>query len=332
MKRMRESSEQLTVRRESRTGRIIRGAGVLAVAGLAVLGADQLGFKFPGLGLFNGGKSDPAPHGEVIYKGQTAKTASSRFLIEIGKGDAVIDVKAKQNWDKPGGIFSADFQSTNGTASVSDARDRSRPATLHVQTRYCANGLIEKTVKPDAKTGQTTTSVVFNMGKLSVCDATLLHTVSNDSSFHQDDTPALFQGKFDSFVAHAAETQAKAAPCPSDELAQYTSTNYQDYARRILAADLQVPIEAVTVLPGTVGITDPETQAMLDKSLKSFANKKDPAHPSQKFPALDMQYLSASGRAVSDSCYTNYGAVSLSNLEQFNPAATLAHAIDQQGS
>ena len=43
-----------------------------------------------------------------------------RFLIDVGDGEAVVSVKAKQNWDRHGWLVNGDFQSTNGTSSVAD--------------------------------------------------------------------------------------------------------------------------------------------------------------------------------------------------------------------
>src|SRR5262245_44060247 len=107
---------------------------VLFVAGLVVVALILSGtglVDIPGVpDWFGGGSDDPAARGSVFYEGQEAKSASEEFLIDIGDGEAFISVKARQNHDKPGNIFSGDFQSTNGTSSVADPDDRDSPARL----------------------------------------------------------------------------------------------------------------------------------------------------------------------------------------------------------
>jgi hypothetical protein len=94
------------------------------VPALAVVGAGGLVFAVVNWGIvdlpdwFGGGRSDPAPRGSVIYEGQEAKTASEDFLIDIGDGEAMVVVQAKQNWDRSGWIINGDFQSTNGTSRM----------------------------------------------------------------------------------------------------------------------------------------------------------------------------------------------------------------------
>ena len=118
---------------------------------LAVVGAGALVAAVVNSGIidlpdwFGGGRSDPAPRGSVIYEGQEAKTASEDFLIDIGDGEAMVVVRAKQNWDRSGWIINGDFQSTNGTSSVADPHDGDRPARLAVRVDYCADGTITAT-------------------------------------------------------------------------------------------------------------------------------------------------------------------------------------------
>ena len=147
----------------------------------------------------------------MIYEGQEARTASERFLIDVGDGEAVVSVMAKQNHDKSGWLINGDFQSTNGTSSVADPSDRGTPAKLRVAVDYCASGVISTERDGDDRT------VTFDMGELFVCDTTLEHTADNDAAFQQDDTPTDFHGDFVSFVAGAVEAAA-APPCPADQL------------------------------------------------------------------------------------------------------------------
>jgi hypothetical protein len=84
----------------------------------------------------------------VIYEGREAKAASENFLVDIGDGEAMVAVQAKQNWDRSGWIIDGDFQSTNGTSSVADQQDGDRPARLAVKVDYCADGTITTTETP----------------------------------------------------------------------------------------------------------------------------------------------------------------------------------------
>jgi len=321
--------ERSTVRKMVTKPIAILGIGL---AGLMAANAVDINMPdIPGLnGLFEGGESDPTPRGDVIYQGQEAKTAVERFMIEIGGGEATVAVKAKQNHDKDGGLLDGDFQSTNGTSSVADPDDRDRPADLVVSMRYCADGMIETKTETITQTDPETNeaqefvkkTVVFDMGRITVCDATLEHTPDNDAAFKQDDTPDRFHGDFVSFVAGATEAAAVAAPCPTDELENYTSPLFGSYVRQTLANQLDIPETDVVVEAGTIGTTDRATQAELKADLESYANKRDPDNPDKEYEALSIQYMDLDGEAVANSCYTNLGSVELSTLQDLNSSTT----------
>jgi hypothetical protein len=279
--------------------------GAVVVVALAVVARTSL-LDLPG--WFKGGRSDPAPRGDVIYEGQKAKTASEDFLIDVGDGEAFVSVKAKQNHDKSGWLINGDFQSTNGTSSVADPANRDAPAKLRVAVDYCADG----TITAEERNGER--HVTFALGHLYVCDATLEHTPDNDAAFQQDDTPADFHGKFVSFVAGAAETAAAAAACPTAELDRFRTPEYLAYVRGQLADRFGLPADAIEVEAPTVGASDDDTKAALDERLGSFLDLEDPDHPDTTYEALSVQYLSGDGTAVDDSCYRDPGAKDLDAL------------------
>jgi hypothetical protein len=291
--------------------------GGRVVPALAVVGAGAIVFAVVNGGIidlpdwFGGGRSDPAPRGSVIYEGQEAQTASEDFLIDIGDGEAMVVVQAKQNWDRSGWIINGDFQSTNGTSSVADPRDGNQPARLAVQVDYCADGMITTT---ETRGDDPVTSIRFAMGRLYVCDTTLEHTAANDSAFKQDDTPNDFHGSFVSFVARAAEATAAASACPTDELAKYRTDEYTSFVRRQLAERFRMSVDDVDVVAGRVGESDDATKEDLHAALRSFANKRDPDDPSKTYEALTIQYLSGDGEAVTDACYEDAGARDLDDL------------------
>jgi len=291
--------------------------GGRVVPALAVVGAGAIVFAVVKGGIidlpdwFGGGRSDPAPRGSVIYEGQEAQTASEDFLIDIGDGEAMVVVQAKQNWDRSGWIINGDFQSTNGTSSVADPRDGNQPARLAVQVDYCADGMITTT---EPRGDDPVTSIRFAMGRLYVCDTTLEHTAANDSAFKQDDTPNDFHGSFVSFVAGAAEATAAASACPSDELAKFRTGEYRSFVRQQLAQQFRLPVANVDVVAGRIGGSDNATQRDLRATLESFANKRDPDDPSKTYDALTIQYLSGDGEAVTDSCYKDPGGRQLDDL------------------
>jgi hypothetical protein len=290
-------------------GRVVRALAVVG-AGAVVLAVINGGFiDFPD--WFDGGRSDPAPRGSVIYEGQEARTASESFLIDIGDGEATVAVQAKQNWDRPGWIVNGDFQSTNGTSSVADPQDRDVPARLAVNMDYCAEGLITTT---ESGGDDEATSIRFDMGRLYVCNATLEHTSANDSAFKQDDTPNDFHGSFVSFVARAAEATAAASACPTDELAKYRTDEYTSFVRRQLAERFRLSVDDVDVVAGRVAESDDATKEDLHAALRGFANKRDPDDPSKTYEALTIQYLSGDGEAVIDACYEDAGARDLDDL------------------
>jgi hypothetical protein len=304
---------------DANAGRVRRwfARGGRIVPALAVVGAGALLFAGVNWGVidlpnwFGGGRSDPAPRGTVIYEGQEAKTASEDFLVDVGDGEAMVAVQAKQNWDRSGWIINGDFQSTNGTSSVADPEDGGRPARLAVKVDYCADGTITTT---ETRGDDPVTAIRFEMGRLYVCDATLEHTTTNDAAFKQDDTPNDFHGSFVSFVARAVETTAAASACPSDELAKYRSREYRSFVREQLADRFRVPIANVDVVAGRIGHSDDGTQRELRAALESFANRKDPDDPSKTYEALTIQYLSGDGEAVTDSCYRDPGGRKLDEL------------------
>jgi hypothetical protein len=292
----------------------------LLVTLLTVVGLLAIGSVVGRTGLFgffdlpdwlDGGRSDPAARGEVIYEGQRARTASEHFLVDIGDGEAVVSVKAKQNHDKSGWLINGDFQSTNGTSSVSDAADGDLPATLRVAVDYCADGTIT-TIEP--VDDQSARAIRFDMGDLFVCDATLEHTRENDAAFHQDDTPAEFHGRFVSFVSGAAEAVASAAACPTDELERFRTSEFTDYVRTQLAEHFALPATDVEVVAGTVGSSDDDTKAALAERLDSFTALRHPDDPDATYEALSIQYLSGDGTAVEDACYRDPGATDLDEI------------------
>jgi hypothetical protein len=293
-------------------GRAVRlGLGVgaaVVVVGLAVALIPR--FDLPN--WFEGGRDEPAPHGDVIYRGQRATSASQRFLVDVGDGEAVVAVKARQNHDKSGWLINGDFQSTNGTSSVSDPSDGDSPAKLRVAVDYCASGTITAIRQTGGDHEQ---AITFDLGELFVCDTTLEHTTDNDAAFHQDDTPNDFHGRFVSFVAGAVETAAAAAACPTDELDKFRSPEYLDYVRGQLAQRFGVPAASVDVTAPTIGASDDDTQHALDRRLSSFLEHHDPDHPRRTYEALSVSYLSGDGAAVTDSCYRDPGATDLDDLD-----------------
>ena len=294
--------------------------GVVAVVLLVVAGSGLIKFNNPLDGLFGGGESDPSAKGEVIYEGQTAKSASERFLIEIGRGEGIVSVKATQNWDTPGGPFSGDFQSTNGTSSVRDPENTDTPAKLQLDVRYCSTGFVEVESAKNAETGNTeTTHVTVNVDEIFVCDVVLPMNERNAGAFHQDDTPDEFNREFVGFVAGAAEVAGKAAPCPTDQLEEFQTAEFNAHLRKEMAKSLGVPESMVDVKTGRIGESPQDVKDQLKKDLDSYANKVDPDDPSKTFPGLDMTYINGGGAAVDDACYLDAGATPLEELEQFEP-------------
>src|SRR5262245_22390705 len=279
---------------------------ILAAVGLVVvlvaIGRVANLFDLPG--WLDGGRSDPAPRGDVIYEGQQARSASERFLIDVGDGEAVVSVMAKQNWDRHGWLVNGDFQSTNGTSSVADPANRGAPAKLRVAVDYCASGLI-------STEGHDGSAVRFDMGELFVCGTSLTHTADNDAAFKQDDTPNDFHGQFVSFVSGAAETAAAASPCPTDQLEQFRTRQFTSYVQDQLAAQLGLRAADIDVVAPTVGASDEDTRAALDERLSSYLERRDPEHPDRTYEALSIQYLSGEGTAVTDSCYRDPGATKI---------------------
>jgi hypothetical protein len=297
---------------------------VAAVAGALALAAVSRGIlDLPD--WFEGGRSDPGPRGDVIYEGQEARSASEQFLVDIGDGEAVVSVRAKQNHDSSGWLIDGDFQSTNGTSSVADPDDRGTPAKLTVGIDYCADGLIT-TITPvdgdeagegDGGEGDGSAPVAavrFEMGDLFVCDATLEHTEANDAAFQQDDTPNDLHGAFVSFVARAVETTAAASACPDDELAEFRSADYTAFVRSQLADRFGLAEDDVEVVAGRPGRSDEETRDELRARLDSFTSVSDPDDPSARYEALSFQYLAGDGEAVADACYRDPGGRDLDDL------------------
>jgi hypothetical protein len=287
-----------------------RVTSLLALVGVIVLAVaiGRIANLFDLPGWLDGGRSDPAPRGDVIYEGQEARSASERFLIDVGDGEAVVSVKAKQNHDKSGWLINGDFQSTNGTSSVADPSDRESPAKLRVAVDYCASGVISTEGEGDGRT------VTFDMGELFVCDATLEHTAENDAAFQQDDTPTDFHGDFVSFVSGAVEAAAAASPCPADQLEQFRTRDFTAYVTERLVDQLGIPAADIDVVAPTPGASDEDTRAALDERLTSFLERRDPDDPDRTYEALSIQYLSGEGTAVEDSCYRDAGATELDDI------------------
>jgi hypothetical protein len=313
----REGHSMRSGRSRERTSRIVLAFAIVGAALLALSVVREGLIDLPD--WFGGGESDPAPRGSVTYEGQTARSASEEFLIDVGDGEATIAVQAKQDWDTPGSILGGDFQSTNGTSSVADPDDRDVPARLKVSVDYCVDGVITTREELDPETEQVDRTIRLEMGDLFVCDTTLEHTPENDSAFKQDDTPNEFHGHFVSFVARAAEVTAAGAECPRDELDHYRSREFRNYMAARLAERFGLPEGNVEVVVGQIGESSQETKDELRQALEGFANAEDPDDPDRTFEALDIQYLSADGEAVEDSCYRDAGETSLDDIESVDP-------------
>jgi hypothetical protein len=305
-----------------RSARLVRAVAAvgLGVAVVALLNTDVIDLPE----WFEGGRSDPGPRGDVIYEGQEARSASERFLVDIGDGEAVVSVSAKQDHDRAGWLIDGDFQSTNGTSSVADPDDRDVPARLRVAVDYCADGLITTlTPADDGGDGDRApiAAVRFEMGDLFVCDATLEHSAANDSAFKQDDTPNDLHGAFVSFVARAAETTAAASACPTDELAEFRSADYTAFVRSQLADRFGLAEDDVVVVAGRPGRSDEATKDDLRDRLESFTSVEDPDDPSATYEALSIQYLAGDGEAVTDACYLDPGSRELDDLDSVRAPA-----------
>jgi hypothetical protein len=289
--------------------RVMHALAVVVVGALVVLAVNGLFFDLPD--WLDGGRSDPAPRGSVTYKGQEARTASERFLVDIGDGEAVVEVKAHQNWDRHGWLIDGDFQSTNGTSSVADPEDHDLPARLRVAVDYCADGTLTTTAADD---DGSTLAVAFEMGTLYVCDATLEHTTANDAAFRQDDTPADFHGRFVSFVSRAAEATAAASACPREELAEFRSPEYRAFVADQLADRHGLAEGDVEVTVGDIGRSDDDTRGQLQEALDRVTSLQDPDDPDLRYEALSVQYLAGDGAAVDDACYLDPGSRDLDSL------------------
>jgi len=292
--------------------RISQSAAARAVAVLVVilLVVGAVGVILDLSGLSNGGESDANAHGSIIYEGQTTNDYSSRLLVVVGHGRGTVPVKAKQDWDKPGGLFSADLQPTNGTAFVQDPEDGSRPAKLQVDVTYCAQGTT--TVRAGGTASdqmpEEIEKIEFDLGALVVCDADLLNSEYNNAAFVQDDTPAEFQGEFETQVRSAAITVTKAAPCPTKQLAKYRTKQFADKVRRTIALNNHVPLKDVTVTSPDIGRSDAATRKLLDRRLDALAD------PESSGPALDIIYLGTAASAVEDSCFVGFGSQPIERL------------------
>ncbi|MGZ6005185.1 MAG: hypothetical protein ACXWLH_03455 [Candidatus Saccharimonadales bacterium] len=309
------------------TGASQWGVGRKIVAASATVVALVVGYEgvrsfvpslpdIPGVGSLDGGRSDPGATGMVNYEGQTAETSTTRLVSPLGHGTAKVEEKGKRDWDKPGNLFTSfDVVPTNGTSSVRDSKHGDRPAVLNVTMGYCSDGILEKVITPNTKTGVADVKYVYNMGKLTVCSSTLLHTKHNDAQFNQHLTPAWFQGEFDSFMARAAQTTAAAAPCPTKELNKYTKPQYIKAKRHSIAAQIGVADKDVTLIAGTIGESTPEEKASLRAKLKNFTHMKDPK-TGKKVERLDINYISGQNTAVEDACYAPIPEKKLSSIGQ----------------
>lgn len=290
-----------------------RGGGgygpVLLLAGAAYVAAGFAGkVPFPN---FEGGESDPAPTGVVVYQGQEAHSVSDRLLIDIGDGTAQVAVQARQKWDTPGGVFSGDFVSDNGTSFVRNSEHSNQPAVLPVDMDYCSEGYVEV----DGREGNIK-SVTYHMGALGVCGAHLDFGKSEvSSSFHQDDTPDDFNGNFVSFITNGVEETALAAPCPTEELQKYQSGDVVAHFQKILSDRFGVGIDAVTIDTGEITATSQVDQMSLKANLNSFANMQDPKDPGKTYKALDIQFITANAAAVETSCYMSSGGTKFEDLQ-----------------
>jgi len=266
-------------------------------------------------GLTKGGESDQAPRGPMSAKEHVPQTASDKFLTQIGTGIARVAVKAKQDYDKPGGFISGDVVPTNGTASVADPDDREQPALLELKTRYCADGMITRTDIIENADGKKTVTkkIKFEMGKITVCGVDWLPSEANEKAFDQGKTKRKFNGPFESFVKNAAIVTGEAV-CPQKELeASYINNpDYLTVTAMNLAKRHDIPITDVEVIAGSVGRTDEVTKKNLKAAIDSYTNKTDPK-TGKSYPALTF-VLPHGGESIEESCFTDQSGVKLSDL------------------
>jgi hypothetical protein len=297
---------------------LVGGALVIGYGALKGFGVD---LPFPN---FDGGEPDPAPEGQVYYEGQDAKTVTEEFVMPIGNGTARVSIEANQNWDRHGTAWNGDWQSTNGHAEVSNPDDRDEPALLEVEMEYAADGVITVTPEVDPENGEVLADeatgepvvgqVTYEMGNLWVIDADYEESAANEAAFLQDDTPADFQGEFESFIKRAAEDVALASDS-SEALAEYQEPAVIQDVRTRLADRFDVPVERVEVVAGEIGVSSDETQEDLRDRLDSYANKRDP-RTDETYESLDIAYLGGQGTAVEDANFLEVGRRDLEDLAE----------------
>lgn len=273
-------------------------------------GLERAGIDLPNVNPFDDGHDgDDEASGSVRVEGQTPQTATDTLVVKIGEGDAVVSIKADQNWDRPGNITDGDFQSTNGTASVRDPDDHDEPARITVGVEYCAEAEITRSSETDGDGGTGSPDddeITFDLNSLFVCDVEWLPTAENEAAFGQDDTPADFQGQFEELIKGAAVAAVAASECPETLAEEYSSDEFLDFLAESLAEREGVPADSVTVVPGVPGATSPEDQEALQHALDTFVEHDD----------LDIDAFSGNGTAVEDSCYIDTSGEPLSSLDE----------------
>ena len=296
-----------------RTAVVLSGVAIMAVIGLKIASDAGLDLPIPNpMDLFdNGHDGDDSAHGTLRVEEQTPRTATDSFSrVEIGQGTATVAVKAHRNWDKPGGFFSGDMQSTNGTADVNDPEDSGQPAHIEVGVHYCADGAVSRTTTADVPAEEggdhSDDIITLDMNQIFICGVEWLPTPENEAAFGQDDTPPGFQGAFESLIKDATTAAVAASACPSSVIDAYTSDAYIGYAERTLSVEEDVPVRNVTVTPGVRGHTSPETQDMLRRGLQGFTGNNE----------IDIDYFSGDGAAITDSCFVDTSGVPLSSIDQ----------------
>ena len=237
--------------------------------------------------------------------------ASERFLVDVGDGEAIVEIEAKQNWDRHGWVIDGDFQSTNGTSSVADPTDSDLPARLRVAVDYCADGTVTTTT---AEEGGRILAVSFDMGSLYVCDTTLEHTPDNDAAFRQDDTPADFHGDVRQLRVAPPRSPPPRRPAPpaSSTASAATSTGITSCSSWP-SATASRPTTSRCASAGSVPpTTTPERPR--GRPRPGHRANTTPTTPTSAYEALSVQYLAGDGEAVVDSCYLGPGDRDLDDL------------------
>ena len=192
------------------------------------------------------------------------------------------------------------------------------PARLRAAVDYCADGLITTLTPADDGSDDPAPLAAVRRRWATCSSATRRSSTRPPTTPPSSRTTRPTTSTAPSSASWpAAETTAAASACPTDELAEFTSSDYTAFVRSQLADRFRLAEDDVVVVAGRPGRSDDATKDDLRAAGELHQRVRPGRSVGHLRGALD-PVPGGDGEAVTDACYLDPGARDLDDLDSVN--------------